>query len=68
MHSEIAWRVGGHGYFLAWDKKSFDEGVEKLIKRNAIKGEEELYIQEYISGIQAYLFNSSILLSQLRLN
>lgn len=54
--------AGGRGYFLAWDKKSFDEGVEKLIKRNAIEGEEELYIQEYVSGVQAYLqfFNSPI--------
>jgi 5-formaminoimidazole-4-carboxamide-1-(beta)-D-ribofuranosyl 5'-monophosphate synthetase len=54
--------AGGRGYFLAWDKKSFDEGVEKLIKRNAIKGEEELYIQEYISGVPAYLqfFHSPI--------
>ncbi|HYA82631.1 MAG TPA: DUF1246 domain-containing protein, partial [Candidatus Bathyarchaeia archaeon] len=34
--------AGGRGYFLAWDKKSFDEGVEKLIKNNAIEGEEEL--------------------------
>lgn len=54
--------AGGRGYFLAWDQKSFDEGVEKLIKRNAIKHEEELYIQEYVSGVPAYLqfFNSPI--------
>jgi len=54
--------AGGRGYFLAWDQKSFDEGLEKLIKRNAIKGEEELYIQEYVSGVPAYLqyFNSPI--------
>ena len=58
---------GGRGYFLAWDKKSFDEGVEKLIKRNAIKGEEELYIQE-ISGAYRPFFQFFILLSQLRLN
>ncbi|MGC2682247.1 MAG: formate--phosphoribosylaminoimidazolecarboxamide ligase [Candidatus Nitrosopolaris sp.] len=47
--------AGGRGYFLAWDKKSFDEGVEKLIKQNVIEGEEELYIQEYVSGVPAYL-------------
>jgi 5-formaminoimidazole-4-carboxamide-1-(beta)-D-ribofuranosyl 5'-monophosphate synthetase len=47
--------AGGRGYFLAWDKKSFDEGVEKLIKNNTIEGEEELYIQEYVSGVPAYL-------------
>jgi len=47
--------AGGRGYFLAWDKKSFDEGVEKLVKQNAIEGEEELYIQEYVSGVPAYL-------------
>jgi 5-formaminoimidazole-4-carboxamide-1-(beta)-D-ribofuranosyl 5'-monophosphate synthetase len=47
--------AGGRGYFLAWDKTSFDEGVEKLIKNNAIEGEEELYIQEYVNGVPAYL-------------
>jgi 5-formaminoimidazole-4-carboxamide-1-(beta)-D-ribofuranosyl 5'-monophosphate synthetase len=47
--------AGGRGYFLAWDTKSFDEGVEKLVKQNAIEGEEELYIQEYVSGVPAYL-------------
>ncbi|HXX96771.1 MAG TPA: formate--phosphoribosylaminoimidazolecarboxamide ligase [Candidatus Bathyarchaeia archaeon] len=47
--------AGGRGYFLAWDKKSFDEGVEKLIKNNAIECEEELYIQEYVSGVPVYL-------------
>lgn len=47
--------AGGRGYFLAWDKKSFDDGAEKLIKQNMIKGEEELYIQEFISGVPAYL-------------
>lgn len=47
--------AGGRGYFLAWDKKSFDEGVEKLVKQQAIEGEEELYIQEYVSGVPAYL-------------
>ncbi|HET7149560.1 MAG TPA: formate--phosphoribosylaminoimidazolecarboxamide ligase [Candidatus Nitrosopolaris sp.] len=54
--------AGGRGYFLAWDKKSFDEGVEKLVNSNTIKGEEELFIQEYVSGVPAYLqfFNSPI--------
>jgi 5-formaminoimidazole-4-carboxamide-1-(beta)-D-ribofuranosyl 5'-monophosphate synthetase len=47
--------AGGRGYFLAWDKKSFDDGVEKLIKHKAIKSENELYIQEYASGVPVYL-------------
>ncbi len=54
--------AGGRGYFLAWDSKSFDEGVEKLIKQKVIESEEELYIQEYASGVPVYLqfFNPSI--------
>ena len=54
--------AGGRGYFLAWDRKSFDEGVEKLIKKKVIKSEEELYIQEYASGVPIYLqfFNTII--------
>lgn len=47
--------AGGRGYFLAWDRKSFDEGAKKLIKNNVIEDEEELYIQEYVSGVPAYL-------------
>jgi 5-formaminoimidazole-4-carboxamide-1-(beta)-D-ribofuranosyl 5'-monophosphate synthetase len=47
--------AGGRGYFLAWDRKSFDDGVEKLIKQKVIENEGELYIQEYASGVPVYL-------------
>jgi 5-formaminoimidazole-4-carboxamide-1-(beta)-D-ribofuranosyl 5'-monophosphate synthetase len=47
--------AGGKGYFLAWDKLSFDEGCNKLIKQKIIKKENELYIQEYIIGVPIFL-------------
>ena len=47
--------AGGRGYFLVWNKKTFEEGAEKLIERNVINSENELYIQEYITGVPAYL-------------
>jgi len=47
--------AGGRGYFLAWNKKTFEEGAEKLIERRVINSENELYIQEYITGVPAYL-------------
>ena len=47
--------AGGKGYFLAWDKKSFAERAEKLKKQHLIKGESDLYIQEYVFGVPVYL-------------
>ena len=47
--------AGGRGYFLVWNKKTFEEGAEKLIERHVINSENELYIQEYITGVPAYL-------------
>lgn len=47
--------AGGKGYFLAWDKKSFTERAEKLKKQGLIKGENDLYIQEYAFGVPVYL-------------
>jgi 5-formaminoimidazole-4-carboxamide-1-(beta)-D-ribofuranosyl 5'-monophosphate synthetase len=47
--------AGGRGYFLAWNKKTFEEGAEKLIERHVINSEDELYIQEYVTGVPAYL-------------
>ncbi|MGB8032600.1 MAG: formate--phosphoribosylaminoimidazolecarboxamide ligase [Nitrososphaeraceae archaeon] len=47
--------AGGRGYFLAWNKKTFEEGAEKLIERHVINNEDELYIQEYVTGVPAYL-------------
>ncbi len=54
--------AGGRGYFLAWDRKSFTERAEKLKKQGLIKGEDDLYIQEYVFGVPVYLqyFYSSI--------
>ena len=54
--------AGGKGYFLAWDKKSFTERAEKLQKQGLIKGEDDLYIQEYVFGVPVYLqyFYSSL--------
>jgi 5-formaminoimidazole-4-carboxamide-1-(beta)-D-ribofuranosyl 5'-monophosphate synthetase len=47
--------AGGRGYFLAWSKKTFEEGAKKLIERHVINSEDELYIQEYVMGVPAYL-------------
>ncbi|HKI06813.1 MAG TPA: formate--phosphoribosylaminoimidazolecarboxamide ligase [Nitrososphaeraceae archaeon] len=47
--------AGGRGYFLAWDKKSFEENAESLLNQRRIKGEDELFIQEYVVGVPTYL-------------
>jgi 5-formaminoimidazole-4-carboxamide-1-(beta)-D-ribofuranosyl 5'-monophosphate synthetase len=47
--------AGGRGYFLAWNRETFEEGAAKLIAKNAIKGEQDLYIQEFIMGVPVYL-------------
>lgn len=47
--------AGGKGYFLAWNAESFREGAQKLIKQGLIKGEQDLYIQEYVYGVPVYL-------------
>ena len=47
--------AGGKGYFLAWDKKSYEDGFKKLKNQKIIESESELYIQEYIFGIPVYL-------------
>lgn len=60
--------AGGRGYFLVWNRESFDEGVEKLIRRKEITGEDELYIQEYVRGVPVYLqFFYSPLTSEIEL-
>lgn len=46
--------AGGKGYFLAWDKKSFESGASNLINQKMIKDEDELYIQEFIMGVPVY--------------
>jgi 5-formaminoimidazole-4-carboxamide-1-(beta)-D-ribofuranosyl 5'-monophosphate synthetase len=47
--------AGGKGYYLAWNKTSFEEGAERLVRQGMIKGEEDLYIQEFIRGVPVYL-------------
>ena len=47
--------AGGRGYYLAWDKESFEEGARRLVEQKMIKGEQDLYIQEFIRGVPAYL-------------
>ena len=47
--------AGGRGYYLAWNRESFEEGARGLVEKKAIKGEEDLYIQEFIRGVPVYL-------------
>ncbi len=47
--------AGGKGYFLASDKKGFEEGCNKLLNDNVISDENELYIQEYVKGVPVFL-------------
>lgn len=47
--------AGGRGYYLAWDRASFEEGASRLISQKMIKSEKDLYIQEFIRGVPAYL-------------
>jgi 5-formaminoimidazole-4-carboxamide-1-(beta)-D-ribofuranosyl 5'-monophosphate synthetase len=47
--------AGGRGYFLAWNKETFEEGARKLIDQKRIRNEDDLYIQEYIMGVPVYL-------------
>ena len=47
--------AGGRGYFLAWNKESFENAATKLIQSMVIRSENELYIQEYVIGVPVYL-------------
>ena len=47
--------AGGKGYFLATNEEEYIKKREKLIKEKVITEDEELYIQEYASGVLAYL-------------
>jgi 5-formaminoimidazole-4-carboxamide-1-(beta)-D-ribofuranosyl 5'-monophosphate synthetase len=49
--------AGGRGYFLAYDKRSYDEALNRLKERGMIKQEEEkeIFIQEYVIGVPVYL-------------
>jgi 5-formaminoimidazole-4-carboxamide-1-(beta)-D-ribofuranosyl 5'-monophosphate synthetase len=47
--------AGGRGYFLAWNKQTFEEGARRLMNQKRINSEDDLYIQEYVMGVPAYL-------------
>jgi 5-formaminoimidazole-4-carboxamide-1-(beta)-D-ribofuranosyl 5'-monophosphate synthetase len=47
--------AGGKGYFLAANEKDYNIKRNKLISQGVITKEESLYIQEYASGVLAYL-------------
>jgi 5-formaminoimidazole-4-carboxamide-1-(beta)-D-ribofuranosyl 5'-monophosphate synthetase len=47
--------AGGRGYFLAWNRETFEKGALDLLKQNVIKSEDDLYIQEYVRGVPVYL-------------
>jgi len=47
--------AGGKGYFLATSEKEYKKKRDNLIEQGLIKGDEDLYLQEYISGVLAYL-------------
>jgi len=47
--------AGGKGYFLASTEKEYNEKRDQLIKNGIIDGDNDLYIQEYVSGVLAYL-------------
>ena len=47
--------AGGKGYFLASTEKEYDKKRNQLIKEGIINGDSDLYIQEYTTGVLAYL-------------
>lgn len=47
--------AGGQGYYLAWNRESFEEGAQRLLRQGTIKGEQDLYIQEFVRGVPVYL-------------
>ena len=47
--------AGGKGYFLAASPEDYNKKRDALISQGVIKGDDDLYLQEYISGVLAYL-------------
>lgn len=47
--------AGGKGYFMATNEEEYNKKRNSLIKDGTISENEQLYIQEYISGVLAYL-------------
>ncbi|MDE1726835.1 MAG: formate--phosphoribosylaminoimidazolecarboxamide ligase [Thaumarchaeota archaeon] len=54
--------AGGKGYFLTTSKKDYEKKRDMLISDGLIKGDSDLYLQEYAYGVSAYLqyFHSAI--------
>jgi len=47
--------AGGKGYFIASNETEYNKKRDYLIKQGIIKGDDDLYIQEYSAGVLAYL-------------
>ncbi len=47
--------AGGKGYFLATDEDDYKKKRDMLISQGIIKGDSDLYLQEYAAGVLAYL-------------
>ena len=47
--------AGGKGYFMATTEAEYNKKRDSLISQGIIKGDGDLYIQEYVSGVLAYL-------------
>ena len=47
--------AGGKGYFLATNEEDYNKKRDRLISQGVIKGDDDLYLQEYTSGVLAYL-------------
>ena len=47
--------AGGKGYFLASSEEEYNKKRDKLVNQGLISGDNDLYIQEYSSGVLAYL-------------
>ena len=47
--------AGGRGYFMASSESDFNAKRDLLVRQNIISPKEQLYIQEYVPGVLAYL-------------
>jgi len=47
--------AGGKGYFLATNEDDYKKKRDVLISQGIIKGDSDLYLQEYTAGVLAYL-------------
>jgi 5-formaminoimidazole-4-carboxamide-1-(beta)-D-ribofuranosyl 5'-monophosphate synthetase len=47
--------AGGKGYFLTTNEKDYIRKRNQLIKSGLIKSDKDLYLQEYVMGVLAYL-------------